>query len=713
MEDFVLESLAAMDVAALMSRILNILSVVLGLGLVIFFHELGHFAVAKWCDVNVERFSIGIGPILWSYQKGETEYALSALPFGGYVKMLGQDDMDPNQMTSSEIAENPRSYSAKSVPQRMAIISAGVVMNVITGFLFFAICYRSGVMEQAPVVGGVFPGNPAWEKGLQPGDRIAKINGERILSFNDVMESIVLSSGDVTVEGTHVDGKAFSTTITPLRSSPGRAIGVMPSATTEIQTLLKNADGIANAGMPLEKASEDFQPGDRIVSVTPMGPPAAPGSATDAAPQPSAAAIKTRQLFTLRQIEARYADQVLSYEVERSKAAANSESAGSTVRITVPPAEIRSLGLWMAIGPIRAIRADSIAERAGLKVGDVIHSVDGKVPGTDLDPLQLPVYFASRAGQPVSVAIDRTTTNGTERITVEMIPDNSPGWFEDILRKTNPLSIPSIGIGYQIQPRITRVLPGSEAERLKVFTPDMKITHVELIHPAPGQGRPDAFGDKPTPEKLDLSALDSKQPGTIEEINWAWAFAQIQMVPNRQIRIYYEDVNKKTGSKVLQETELATGWYHWSRGFNLGAWRPEEDLQKGDSLGASASLGLRKTRKTTRAIYLSLRALIRGDVAADSMSGPLGIARIGYQVAERGLVDLLMFLGYLSINLAILNFLPIPILDGGHMVFLLWEGITRRKPSPRVIGVAYTIGLLFIISLFVFVMFIDITALWG
>ncbi len=78
------------------------LAVLIGIGLVIFFHELGHFAVAKWCDVYVERFSIGFGPILWSRKYGETEYALSAIPFGGYVKMLGQDDLDPSQFTSEE-----------------------------------------------------------------------------------------------------------------------------------------------------------------------------------------------------------------------------------------------------------------------------------------------------------------------------------------------------------------------------------------------------------------------------------------------------------------------------------------------------------------------------------------------------------------------------------------------------------------------------------
>jgi len=124
----------------------NIAWVAVGLGMVIFFHELGHFAVAKWCDVNVERFSIGFGPILFSWKWGETEYALSAIPFGGYVKMLGQDDADPSQLTSEEIAQDPRSYLAKNVFQRMAIISAGVTMNIITAVFFVGggISDRSG-----------------------------------------------------------------------------------------------------------------------------------------------------------------------------------------------------------------------------------------------------------------------------------------------------------------------------------------------------------------------------------------------------------------------------------------------------------------------------------------------------------------------------------------------------------------------------------------
>ena len=116
----------AVDLTNIVNQASYISVAALGLGLVIFLHELGHFAVAKWCNVFVERFSIGFGPVFFSRKWGETEYALSLIPFGGYVKMLGQDDADPSQLTNEEIAADPRSYVAKSVLQRMAIISAGV-----------------------------------------------------------------------------------------------------------------------------------------------------------------------------------------------------------------------------------------------------------------------------------------------------------------------------------------------------------------------------------------------------------------------------------------------------------------------------------------------------------------------------------------------------------------------------------------------------------
>ncbi len=692
METLTLLPALAASFAETFSMMENTLSVVLGLGMVIFFHELGHFAVAKWCNVHVERFSIGIGPILWSRQKGETEYALSALPLGGYVKMLGQDDMDPNQMTSSEIAENPRSYSSKTVLQRMAIISAGVIMNVATGFLFFVFGYWSGIQEPAPVIGAVRSGFPAWEAGIRPGDRVLEVNDDRIRSFIDLQEAILLSSGDIRLRLLRADGTDTNVSVTPMKSSPGRSIGVSPTVTTQLVRNISNPELIAEADMPLQRASESFLPGDRIVALR-------PGSLTEPIP--------VTLLPQLRTVLGRYADQELVYVVERSGKDAPKTDAPKTVEITVPPQNVRSLGFWMAMGPIRAIQKDSVAAKAGLKVGDTIRSVDGKTPGEDIDPLFLPVYFARKAGQAVSLLVDRTSSNGPSTESLTVVPEDLPGWTENPDHRTAPLTIPAIGIGYQVQTRISRVLPGSEAEKAGVFAPSTKITRIELIHPDPGKGKPDAFGDAETPVELDLSTMTSKDIGTEKEINWAWAFDQLQRAPGRKVLVHYQN-GEETGSRTLETKESDPDWFLWIRGFNPGVWNDEREIQKAGSVTEALALGLRRTKKSAISIYRSLRQIVRGDVAMESFSGPLGIAKIGYMVADRGLVDLLMFLGFLSINLAILNFLPIPILDGGHMVFLLWEGVTRRKPNPQVINWAHAIGMIFLLSLFAFVMWIDV-----
>ncbi|MCA9070955.1 MAG: RIP metalloprotease RseP, partial [Planctomycetaceae bacterium] len=220
--------MAPLFATSLLDWAITILYVAVGLGSVIFFHELGHFAVAKWCDVHVERFSIGFGPILWSFKRGETEYALSLIPFGGYVKMLGQDDMDATQMSNEEIAQDPRSYSAKSVPQRMGIISAGVIMNIITGMLFFAIAFSIGVKTPPSIIGGTQPGSPAGQAGLDYGDRITQINDRKVESFQDIMRGVALTSGTLTIQGEYREGGTFKEDIIPDGSGTRRIIGAAP-----------------------------------------------------------------------------------------------------------------------------------------------------------------------------------------------------------------------------------------------------------------------------------------------------------------------------------------------------------------------------------------------------------------------------------------------------------------------------------------------------
>ena len=682
-------SVAASGLAAVGGMIMTALSVVLGLGLVIFFHELGHFMVAKWCNVNVERFSIGIGPIIWSRQKGETEYALSALPFGGYVKMLGQDDMDANQMTSTEIAENPRAYSSKTVAQRMAIISAGVIMNVVTGFLFFMICYRMGVKKSSPIVGEVVPGFPAWNVGLRAGDRVTAVNGSEVLSFSDIFNGVVLSRGDVRLQGVHEDGTTFDETMSPERGTIGRSVGIWPSKTPRfIQTAAEDKALPMPAGLPAASASQPFHAGDKLLSIQ---------------------SVPVSTFSQLQRLTAKYSDKELTYVVERPerKDAKGKVTPKEEISIVVPPMQVKSIGLWMTIGPVKAIRKGSVAQAAGLQVGDRIVSIDGMSIGRDCDPLHLPTYCSDHAGKEILLTVERQTpATGLQTLEIKLVPGEQPGWTENPTFQTSPLPIPAIGAAFQIQPRIAHIVPGSEADKLGVFREGQKVTKISLER-APGKdATPDTAAGKETAiDTLSLSTLSDKQPGSVDDINWAWAFAAIQQVPERHVRVYIED-GENSSAHLLEQREGIPGWYTWIRG--IGGWEESVELQKAESIREAVALGLRESRNTGINIYMTLRSLIRQDIPMRSLSGPLGIVSIGYQVAERGAADLLMFLGYLSINLAIVNFLPIPVLDGGHMVFLLWEGISRRKPNAKVIGWAHGIGIIFIIAGFAYVMYLDV-----
>jgi len=672
----------------------NALSVILGLGAVIFFHELGHFAVAKWCDVHVERFSIGIGPIIWSRQKGETEYALSALPFGGYVKMLGQDDMDPNQMTSDEIAENERSYSAKKVWQRMAIISAGVIMNVITGFLFFATAYWFGVVQTVPMVGYVVTGGPAWNVGIRPGDMIESIDGAEIRTFSEINQAVVLSSGSIRIEGTHADGSELNEVIQPKMGDVVRLIGLGPAGTSTLSPETESSDGFTLPGFPSQKASEPFLPGDRVVAVN--GEP-------------------VEYLHEISYLTAKYAAEDITYTVERAPpGAASAEGdakssetkSGEKVEITVPPQRRKSMGLVMAIGKVTAIAKGSLAEKAGLKLDDQIKAVNGLEVSKELDPLMLPNYFADHAGEVVTITVVRQREgDSSETLNLEVTPNDEPGWASPMASLTDPLAIPAIGAGFHIQPWIAKIETGSVAEKSGKFKANQKISMVVLEQPDPKN--PVADRVEATEYKIQLDDRKAEEMAKLP-VNWAYVHAQIQQLPTRQVRVHVAKSPDGEGSfaHLFKTLDSVDDWYITQRG--IDGWGSLTNLRVAQSLGDAAALGFRDTKGSTISIYLTLRSLFQGNLSPKALSGPVGIVNLGYKVADHGMSRLLVFLGFLSINLAVLNFLPIPILDGGHMVFLIWEAVARKKPSPKVINLAHGVGLIFIITLFVFVLYLDI-----
>jgi regulator of sigma E protease len=190
----------------------NIFAFVVVLGVLIFVHELGHFLVARLFGVGVEKFSLGFGPRLFGKKIGLTDYRVSAIPLGGYVKMMGEDptsEMDPRDI--------PLSFTHKHVFKRMLIVAAGPAFNLLLPLLiFFGIFQISGTYILKPSIGEVQESSPARAAGLQAGDTITAINGTPVTNWDEMAALIAGSGGrslSVTIQRPEWDG--FTVTVTP------------------------------------------------------------------------------------------------------------------------------------------------------------------------------------------------------------------------------------------------------------------------------------------------------------------------------------------------------------------------------------------------------------------------------------------------------------------------------------------------------------------
>ncbi len=193
------------------------------LSIVVFFHELGHFLVGRWCGVKVEAFSIGFGPELFSFTDGKgTRWRLAAIPLGGYVKFYG--DANAASMSSEEIeaamsAEDRKiSLFGQSVGKRAAIVAAGPIANFILALVIFTgLFWTSGKAELAPRIASVRPGEAAEKAGFQPGDLVISIDGQKIASWNELQRTVQASGGVSLNFVVERGNREVSLTVTPVR----------------------------------------------------------------------------------------------------------------------------------------------------------------------------------------------------------------------------------------------------------------------------------------------------------------------------------------------------------------------------------------------------------------------------------------------------------------------------------------------------------------
>jgi regulator of sigma E protease len=244
--------------------VISILATIIILGVLIFVHELGHFTTAKWANIEVPRFSIGLGPKMIGFTRGETEYVISWIPLGGYVRMAGMEDMealegehDPERARSAG-----RDFESKSLPVRALVISAGVIMNVLFAwFLYTVIALAWGVRSiPEPVVGNIaaerVPAEAAALLDIPVGARITAVNGQPVADFSDVYQFMAMARDTIRLE--FVDASAVTVPV-PTRDTERSDLILAVEPRLVIPAVIAQVTG----GSPAEAAG--LRAGDRVV----------------------------------------------------------------------------------------------------------------------------------------------------------------------------------------------------------------------------------------------------------------------------------------------------------------------------------------------------------------------------------------------------------------------------------------------------------------
>lgn len=815
--------LAAAEMPAWVGTAWSYLLLVLGFSLVIFVHELGHFAAAKWAGVRVERFAIGFGKEIFGFAIGETRYSFNVLPLGGYVKMLGQEDFVVDKSGELKVKGDPRSFTNKSIGQRMVIISAGVIMNLLFAALAFMIIVMVGRLLPPSVVGQVMETSPAARAGLQTGDRILAVNDRPIESFGDLSAAVTLSDPDETLvldvmrDGQPVEPKPR---ILPeyKENAKVRQIGVGPGM--NLRAMFPSLTGVENP------APNELHENDLLHRMVIDGEMVAP---TDLAPF-RRAIVEARgrpvDFWVRRPTDPESIDRA---EFFRGDAQVPSEDVRVSVRAlwTPIPYEISEsatgslLGLVPRLTLLFADEGRSFDD-AGAQGGDIIFRIGSNaypsypvlqrtIEENDGKEITLEVSRPRAANGPLSAAAVAFCVAHREALIASAVKDPtgivaavSSAAAKDGLHPSDLTQIADALATRATSSDIRRWFERVDVHVLAGFVPDAPFSLFGSPLPKvdgqlrcvnePGVIVADVvvnLGDRPSPAKAAgipvgavIYACDDRQIADWTELSEA-----LRAAAGRAVKLSYrvaDDFATATfpvppcitaaldlpyGARITsidgrdtftvtfptggdgesRSAEIALpDWRAVEAGLKASVgrtvsihWVTYEGQKREDSYAVTVDnvdpwlhrvfyaepffcypllerrrvsnpilavgVGFREAYEKTMQTVQSIRhMLITHQVGVGKVSGPVGIVRIGSKFAESGPMDLLWFLAVISANLAVLNFLPLPIVDGGLFLFLVLEKIRGEPVSIKTQVATQLVGIALIASLFLLVTYKDI-----
>ena len=323
----------------------NGLLVAIGIGMLIFVHELGHYLAARLIGARVDVFSLGFGPRILGFRRGPTDYRLSLIPLGGYVAVAGQD---PEDMRHPE-----ESLQSKTVGQRFLFFLGGVLMNVLFALVAFPIAFGSGVSFPAPVVGNVQLGSPAWEAGIEAKDRVLAVNGKAMYSFENLVVEVALAGPRRIALVLERNGEPKTVEVEPRYSAQDGlySIGI------EMALADAPAELVVAAGGAADKAG--LRSGDALLAVD--GSPARIDAPPDAATEQR---VKNGEPVVVT--------------VRRRDADGSAREITATLQPESRSADRALLGVEPMRRKVVGIRPGNLlVERLGIQRGDALLAVDG------------------------------------------------------------------------------------------------------------------------------------------------------------------------------------------------------------------------------------------------------------------------------------------------------------------------------------------------
>lgn len=640
------------------------------LGILVFIHELGHYFVAKKAKMTVEVFSIGFGKPMLKWRWNNVDWQLCWLPFGGYVKIAGMELGKKEKEQNKEPHEIPDGFFSKSPLKRICVAFAGPLSNFILALLLFAAIWAIGGREKpfsdfTHIVGWVDPKSDLFAEGLRPGDQITEVNGKRFKGSKDLLYAAIMGGNQVTIAGFHVDlpsgeKTAFTLTSTNYPAS-GSIEGMMTTGVSAMARYLvydRFPDGAPNplaSASPMQGSSLSY--GDRLVWAD------------------------GEYLFSLDQLSHLLNDSRALLTVKRGESIFLSRQPRVVATDLSLPQHVRNELIDWQYEMHRPLLMGKWEEWMLLPY---IISSEGYIEDS-LAFIDDESKLAAFPHHPYSEELDSPLQPGDQILAV----DGSP-----------------IGSGYEIlallQERHANIIvqrADSVNQKLSWKDEDNQFMQA-LLSPdiknlAKGVGLSNR--EQKSGQFTRLAPVEPKPVDTILRASQGSEELKKQIDARMAVIEKIGDSAKRARAlKLLEENQHR---------LVLGVTLQDREVEYNPSPFTLFGSVFTETWST-------LKALVTGNLNPKWISGPIGIVQVIHHGWKEGVMEAFFWIGAISVNLGVLNLLPIPVLDGGYIFLSLWELITRRRLKAKTMERLIIPFVVLLIGLLIFLTFQDLSRLF-